>query len=193
MNHPATDQEFRTLARGEVLFRQGDAACAIYFVDKGQLRLERHTSDGRRVTLHTARGGELFAEASLFAEGYHCDAVAIEPSDVRIFAKSAVLDSIRSDPMNALSLLAAMARQLHQVRQRLELRNVRSARERVSLYLELRAGPDGAVPVDGELQDIAADLGLTREALYRTLALLETSGIIERRDREILLKRSSTA
>jgi CRP-like cAMP-binding protein len=95
--------------------------------------------------------------------------------------------------MNALSLLATMARQLHDVRQRLELRNVRSARERVSLYLELRAGPGGAVRVEGELQDIAADLGLTREVLYRTLAVLETSGLIERRDREILLKKSPAA
>lgn len=185
-----TDQKIRGLARGEPLFRQGDDARAIYFVDAGALRLERRTFDGRLVALHTARRGEFFAEASLFADSYHCDATAIEPSQVRAFGKTAVLEAVRSDPAAALSLLAMMARQLHRVRERLELRNVRSALERVTLYLDLQSRPDGVVPVEGELQDFAADLGLTREALYRTLAALEEAGAIERRGREIFLKKS---
>ena len=42
----------------------------------------------------------------------------------------------------------------------------------------------------GHLQDIASDLGLTREALYRTLASLERAGAIERAGPRILLKKS---
>jgi len=41
-----------------------------------------------------------------------------------------------------------------------------------------------------QLLDIASDLGLTREALYRTLASLERAGAIERAGARILLKRS---
>jgi CRP-like cAMP-binding protein len=100
-----------------------------------------------------------------------------------------VLDLIRSDPESAASVLAVMARQLQEVRQRLELRNVRSARDRIMLYLELKADPDGLVAVGGELQDIAADLGLTREALYRTLATLEQDGAIKRDGTGLVLKR----
>jgi DNA-binding Lrp family transcriptional regulator len=44
-----------------------------------------------------------------------------------------------------------------------------------------------------QLQDIASDLGLTREALYRTLASLERAGAIERAGGRILLKRSVSA
>jgi DNA-binding Lrp family transcriptional regulator len=44
-----------------------------------------------------------------------------------------------------------------------------------------------------QLQDIASDLGLTREALYRTLASLERAGAIERAGARILLKRSVSA
>ena len=39
-------------------------------------------------------------------------------------------------------------------------------------------------------QDIANELGLTREVLYRTLASLELAGAIERNSERILLKRS---
>jgi CRP-like cAMP-binding protein len=58
----------RVLEAGETLFRQGDRATAIFAVDQGRLRLIRHTIDNRPVTLHTARAGELFAEAALFAD-----------------------------------------------------------------------------------------------------------------------------
>jgi DNA-binding IclR family transcriptional regulator len=40
------------------------------------------------------------------------------------------------------------------------------------------------------LQDIASELGLTREALYRTFAGLERAGAIERAGDRILLKKS---
>jgi CRP/FNR family transcriptional regulator, dissimilatory nitrate respiration regulator len=46
------------------------------------------------------------------------------------------------------------------------------------------------VKLRGQLQDIASDLGLTREALYRTLASLERAGAIERAGARILLKKS---
>ena len=73
-----------------------------------------------------------------------------------------------------------MAHQLHALRYKLELRSVRSARDRILLTLELQAERDGTVRLSREIQDLAFDLGLTREAVYRTLAALEREGIIER-------------
>jgi len=72
------------------------------------------------------------------------------------------------------------------------LRNIRSARDRVLQYLRLRAGIDGrSVTMEGQLQDIAAEIGMTREALYRTLAALEAQGLLTRTETTILLKKSS--
>ena len=182
--------ERRSLARNEVLFRQGDKVTAIYFVEAGRLRLERRTFDGRLLVLATTPAGEFFVEAALFSETFHCDAVATEPSEVRVYPKAAVLNALRADPANALSFLAQMARQVMGLRQRLELMRVRSAKERVMLYLELKAGPEGrSVDLRSPLQDVASELGLTREALYRTLASLERAGAIERAGACIVLKR----
>ena len=71
-------------------------------------------------------------------------------------------------------------------------RNIHSARERVFQHLLLAAVPDGrTVALDGPLQDVAADLGLTREAVYRTLAALEADGMISRREGTIVLRKTA--
>jgi CRP-like cAMP-binding protein len=183
--------ERRSLARNEVLFRQGDKVDAIYFVEAGRLRLERQTFDGRSLVLGTTSSGKFFVEAALFADNFHCDAVATEPSQVCIYPKAAVLSALRADPANAMSLLSLMAHQVMELRHRLEIMKVRSAKERVMLYLDLNAGPGSrTVHLRSQLQDIAGELGMTREVLYRTLAGLERAGAIERAGDRILLKRS---
>jgi UDP-N-acetylglucosamine 2-epimerase (non-hydrolysing) len=93
------------------------------------------------------------------------------------------------EPLGHLDFLKLMAHQVIEARQRLELMKTRSAKERVILYLDLHAGPQGFLTLKSELQDIASELGLTREAFYRTLASLERAGAIERSGARIALKR----
>jgi CRP-like cAMP-binding protein len=144
----------RVLAPGDLLFRQGDPAAAIYKVESGRLRLIRRTVDDHLVILHTARRGEFFAEASLFAEAYHCDAVAAAQSSVRVYPKATVMEAMRTDPALAEAFMARLAHQLQELRARMELRNIRSARDRVLQYLRLRAGVHGrGVAIEGQLQD----------------------------------------
>ena len=181
----------RSLARNETLFRQGDKVAAIYFVETGELRLERRTFDGRLLILGVTPANQFFVEAALFSESFHCDAVATEPSRVRIYPKAALLTALSADPTSALSFLKLLAHQVFELRQRLEVMKVRSAVDRVMLYFDLHAGPDGrTVNLRSQLQDIAGELGLSREAFYRTLASLEREGAIERAGSRILLKRS---
>jgi len=183
--------ERRSLARNEILFRQGDKVTAIYFIESGSLRIERRTFDGRILILGTTPANKFFVEAALFADIFHCDAVAVEASRVRLYPKTAVLNALRTDPESAMMFLALIARQVIDLRQQMELMKVRSAAERVKLYLDFNAGPDGhTVNLPGRLQDVASELGLTREAFYRTLASLERAGAIERADHHIVLKRS---
>lgn len=171
----------RVLEAGEALFCQGDQATAIFEVEQGRLRMLRHTVDNREVVLHTARKGELFAEAALFSGIYQCDAVASTASQVRAYPKHELLAAFRNDPALGEHFMAELAHQVLALRARLEERNIRSARERVLHHLALAAGADGrTVRVDGRLMDLAAEIGLTHEVLYRTLAALEKESVIVR-------------
>ncbi len=183
----------RELEAGEALFRQGDRTFAIFEVERGRLRLIRNTVASHPVVLHTARPGELLAEAALFASAYQCDAVAAAASRVRAYPKRELLASFRADPALAERFMAVLAHQIHALRARLEERNIRSARERVLHHVALHAGADGrTMPVEGTLLDLAAEIGLTPEALYRTLAELEKEGVVLRTTSGIMLRKRAT-
>ena len=109
---PATIQErstVRELEPGKSLFRQGDKTFAIFEVEQGRLRLIRHTIDNHPVVLHTAKKGDLFAEAALFASAYQCDAIAAVASRVRIYPKRSILAAFRNDPALGEQFMAVLA------------------------------------------------------------------------------------
>jgi len=57
-------------------------------------------------------------------------------------------------------------------------------------FLALNVGADGrTVELRGTVKDLAEEIGLTHEALYRTLAALERSGEIRRAPGKITLLR----
>lgn len=180
----------RKLKSGEMLFRLGGKSGGLYEIVTGRVRLARVDRSGHEVVLHVAGPGETIAEASLFSPHYHCDAIASTNAQVRIYPKAAMLAAFEKDPKAAQAFAATLARQVMNLRTRLEQRNIRSARERVRHFLKVNAGADGCtVELHGSLKDLAAELGLTHEAFYRTLAGLERSGEISRGKDKITLRR----
>lgn len=178
----------RGLRKGETLFRQGAETFAIFQVLKGRVRLMRYLADGSSVCLYVAQAGDTFSEAALYSPVYHCDAIADLDSRVEVHPKDALLAAFARDPNAAQSFAAHLARQVISLRAHLELRNIRSARERVWQYLMLNAmDKNQRITFKRPLKDIAQDIGLTHEAFYRALAELEKEGFIERRLRKIIL------
>lgn len=183
----AIDRELKT---NETLFRLGSKAVGMYEVISGRVRLCRVDSTGREIVLHVAGPGETLAEASLYSAEYHCDAVANTDATVRFFPKRELLAAFEMNPKTAQAFTKMLAHQVMRLRTSIEQRNIRSARERVRHFLALNVGPDSrTVRLRGTLKDLAAEIGLTHEALYRTLAALEVSGEIRRKGRIIVLSK----
>ncbi|HTL64766.1 MAG TPA: Crp/Fnr family transcriptional regulator [Pseudolabrys sp.] len=178
----------RRLKAGEALFRLGDKAAGFYEVVSGRVRLVRVDRVGRETVLHVAGPAETLAEASLFSGQYHCDAVANTDATVRVYPKRQVISAFEKDPKALKTFTAMLAHQVMTLRTRLQQRNIRSARERVRQFLALNIGPDGrSVELHGTLKDLAAEIGLTHEALYRALAALERAGEVKRAGNRIML------
>jgi len=78
--------------------------------------------------------------------------------------------------------IAHLARELRRVRAHSERLSLRTARERVLHFIETE-GERGTINLDQSKKDWASELGLTHEALYRTLAKMEKRG-------ELLVKHS---
>ena len=176
----------RNLSPGSALFRQGDHAVAVYVVEQGRLAMIRHTADGRRITLFTAGPGDSFAEAALFSEIYHCDAVAELRTRVVSIPTAELRTVIARHKSLAERLMARLAHQVQELRLRIELRSIRGARERVLQFLLLATqAKGGTVTFPRPLKDVAGEIGLTPESFYRALAALAKSGRIRRRGRRI--------
>jgi CRP-like cAMP-binding protein len=178
----------RTLKAGQALFRIGDVPAVLFEVIKGSVRLVRTDASGRETVLYTAGPGQVISEASLFAATYHCNAVAATTATVRAYPKAALFAEFSRDPDAANAFMAMLAREIMSLRTRLELSNIHSARDRVRHYLALNMPAGGKTMVlPGTVKDLAQHLGLTHEALYRTLAAMQQDGEIKRSGRKITL------
>ncbi|MBC8166964.1 MAG: Crp/Fnr family transcriptional regulator [Bryobacteraceae bacterium] len=176
----------RDLASGQVLYRRGDPATAVFAVQRGRLKLLAYTSEGQRVPLYVVRPGEWVSEAALFAGEYCSDVVAEIPSRVAVVPKEAMVLALQHNSELATEFMRMMARRWNLLRMRLELRALHSARERIMQYFLAMAPPgQKTVRLDRPLKSIAEDLGLTHESFYRSLAQLIKDGVIHRNKTEI--------
>ena len=176
----------RELTPGQVLFNFRDRAEYVFALQKGRIRLERYTCEGDRVIFHIIRTGESFAESALFSKTYRWNAVVEIPSSVVFYPKDIVWQTLNNKPHLALDFLAKLDRQSQSLEQLLLLRSIRSARDRLLQYILLAASPDRTkVIFDRSYKDIADELGLSSETLYRNLADLEKLQIIRRQGKEI--------
>lgn len=156
----------RRLERGEALMHQGDPVESMALVVTGRLVLSRPTAEGGQIILQRAGPGDVLAEASAYSACYHCAAHAAEASEVLLTPRGAFRARLEGDAALAALWSAHLAHAVQKARLRAEIRSLRGVAARLDAWLA--AGL--ALPEKGHLQDLAAEIGVSREALYRELA-----------------------
>ncbi|RAM49405.1 MAG: Crp/Fnr family transcriptional regulator [Hapalosiphonaceae cyanobacterium JJU2] len=180
---------YKDLAHGEVLFYQNEPSQGIFAIDSGRIKLIHYTDVGKTVNHYSVRPGEYFAEVALFNETYVCTAVAELPSRIICFPKEVFLNTLEQDFNLSKTFTEQLARRLHYTKLLLELRGMRSARERVLHYLRVITPANEKILVlEHPLKEIANDIGITPEALSRTLTQLQSDGVITRIKRKIIFR-----
>jgi CRP-like cAMP-binding protein len=162
------------LAAGEILFRVGDPVLSLFLVVAGALRLTRALPHGLPLTLQRAGPGAILAEASLFADTYHCDASAAEDSVLRVVPLRRIRGALNDEPELAFALARDLAHELHRARAHAEILSLRTVAERVDAWLVLNGG---SLPPKGRWRQLASVIGTTPEALYREIALRQRIGL----------------
>ncbi len=155
-----------TLAEGEVLFRFGDSIRSMFLVVSGGMRLVRHLPHGRALTLQLAEEGAILAEASLFADQYHCDAVAVSAARLRVLPRQRAEEAVTRNHATARLWAKHLATEIHRARTQVEIVSLKTVTERLDMWQALR----GKLPPKGQWLRLASEIGVTPEALYRELA-----------------------
>jgi CRP-like cAMP-binding protein len=169
-----------SLSKGDKLFKQGDLVTNIYFIKIGKIKLIRNTCEGSPVIVHTGEQGESIAEASLFSDFYHCSAIADSVSTVLSVKKSILLTVMQENPKVMMELLAIFSHQVRDLRTINEIKNIRSASERILSYIKTNINENQEFKLNLSLKDIAHKIGLAHETFYRELKNLENLGKIKR-------------
>lgn len=159
-----------TLEKGQALFHAGEDVRDMYLVRAGHVQLLRHTSRGICLVLQNATAGKVLAEASAYSKAYHCDAVTTCTSSVAAVQKQEFRAALERDPALAQVWAMYLAHGVQAARFRAELRTLPRVADRLEAWL----AEGNNLPEKGRWQDVAAELGITREALYRELSRRRT-------------------
>lgn len=198
---PASDIEaiaagcsLRTLAKDEMLFREGERAEGFYVVQTGKVSIFRVTPDGREQIICIFETAESFAEVTLATmETYPANAIALESSQVILVSKGHFRDLLYRKPELALHMLASMSLHLKFLVQTIHDLKGRQIEARLAEWL-LRQSPEpsGAEPAVFDLpvskKTLAGQLGVTSETLSRTLARFRNESLIEVRGPTIVMR-----
>jgi CRP/FNR family transcriptional regulator len=176
----------RELARGELVFSEGDAASFLPMLLAGQVKLFRAGPDGREQVLHVVRAPTSFAEAAVFGPGiFPATAQALTAGQLATLPRATLLDLLARRPQLVLALLASMSVWLRRLVDLVEGLSLHSVEERVGAYLWsafVRSGiallPGAQVRLEDPKHLIAALCGTAPEVLSRTFRKLEADGAV---------------
>ena len=167
-----------SVKKGTLLFQTGKKPELMFFVLSGEVTLERISQQGDPVVLQRTRYG-FVSEASLQSPKYHCDGRVVANSEVIQIPLPALAAALTSDSAFAARWIRMLNQEVKRLRLQCERLSMKSVKDRV-LHLIHTEGKNGQYQVSTGLKSLAGELGVTHEALYRTLAALEHSCDIKR-------------
>jgi CRP-like cAMP-binding protein len=177
----------RHIAKGEILFYEGDDAHGLYLVEQGSIKIFKLSASGREQVLHVERPGNSFAELPLFDGGpYPASAGALEDSSLLFIPKKAFDELCMARPQIALSVIRVIGKRLRKLTRLIEEISLKDVEHRLAWWLLERAEEHGGRQAESvELQitlshgDIGTRIGTVREVVTRTFSRLEAEGLIQ--------------
>lgn len=168
------------LKKGTLLFKTGKKPEWMFFVLSGEVTLERLSQHGDSVVLQRTRHG-FVSEASLQSPKYHCDGVVVANSEIIQIPIQTLADALSTDPAFAGRWINMLNQEVKRLRLQCERLSMKSVKDKI-LHLINTEGKNGKYQVSTGLKSLAGELGITHEAMYRTLAALDKSKTIRREE-----------
>ncbi len=184
-----------SLARGELLFREGDLDHRLFVIDTGKVKLGRGASDGRENLLAVLGPGEMFGELSWFDPGPRTSsATAVSPTTLAMLDHDDLRLWMADRPHVAAHLLQALARRLRRTNSviaDLVFTDVSGRVAKTLLDLAQRFGRPSErglrVPHDLTQEELAQLVGASRETVNKALADFAARGWLRLEARAVVL------
>ncbi len=176
------------LARGDVLFRAGEACLGVHVLVYGQVKLSSFSPLGGEKVLEIVGAGECIGEApALTGEPYPAAAHALADCLLLLVERGALCQAIESNRALARAAMARLGRRVHTLIGDIESLSLRSGSQRVVDYLlhETARPPGLQVRLPAAKSVIASRLNLSPEHFSRILGELAQRELIRVRGRQV--------
>jgi CRP-like cAMP-binding protein len=183
-----TKQKFK---RGASIFRQGDDADAVYYVEKGKVHITVASKQGTEGVIAILEPGEFFGEGGLAGQPLHmATASALSEASVIRIEKDTMIRLLKEEPSFSQLFMGFLLSRNVQIEADLVDQLFNSSEKRLARVLLLLAhfGKDGKMePVIPKIsQDLlAARVGTTRSRInffmnkFRKLGFIEYNGTLK--------------
>ncbi|MGE0524979.1 MAG: Crp/Fnr family transcriptional regulator [Variibacter sp.] len=189
----------RRVAAGQVVFRQGDPAGALYVVATGRLRATQTTADGQQVIIRYLGPGEVAGYTTLSGGGTHPGTVTAVEDALLISWTGAAMKKLMAEhssiAMNAVAFLGA---RYHEMQVRIRELSTEKVERRIAhtvLRLAEQAGRRTArgieIAIPLSRQDLAEMSGTTLHTVSRTLSAWEEQKIVSCGRRRVVVAKAN--
>lgn len=173
------------LRKGAHLFSIGSEPQWMFYVLNGEVSLERSGAHGEHVIVQRCRQG-FVSEASLMVNTYHCDAIALEETHVIRIPVIAMRHALFQDAAFANRWMLTLNAEIMRLRTQCERLCLHSVEERLVHFIQTE-GLAGQYTIHTGIKTLAAQLGVSHEALYRTITDMKKQGKLDRTSEKLVL------
>jgi CRP/FNR family cyclic AMP-dependent transcriptional regulator len=180
--------------KNSTIIAAGDPTDAMYVVVSGRLKVVMSDKEGQEVILAILNQGEFFGEMGLIAQAPRSATVTtIEPCELLTITRADFTKCLQGNFDLTMNVIRGLVKRLREADKKIGSLALMDVYGRVArLLLEMAETIDGQKVITKKLtkRDIAKMIGASREMVSRVMKELQTSGRIEVRAGEILLRDS---
>ena len=184
-----------TFQKGQFIFKQEESGSHLFVVLTGLVKIFFTSSSRRRKTLAMLQSGDFFGEMALLdGKVRSANAMAVRPSKVLVIQKADFKRLLMKDPDLTFVVLRTLCDRLRKADEQIRSLIFKNVHGRVVKTLVDMSHDgkreDGGVVLRNPMtrQELAEIVGTTREPVTRSLGMLRRAGLIEYRDKSIIIK-----
>src|SRR6202167_4712424 len=183
----------RNFRRGQIVFSRDDPGDTVVVVVSGRVKVVLRSADGGELTLTVIEAGGLFGELSVADNGPRSpDAETLEDCQLLLIPRQAIQDLCARLPSVAQALTSSIAATLRRLTGEAgDLVFLDLPRRVAKVLLSQPRDADGTIRLRMSQEELAHQVGGTRQSVNAALRGFERRGWLEVRDRTVIVKQAA--
>jgi len=178
------------LAKDTMVFRQGDPATSVFYIQKGKVKLTVISKTGKEAVIAVLGAGDFFGEGCLTTQLFRMStATALSECSIMRLEKAVVIDTLHDEPAFSEVLLSYMLTRTIRIEEDLVDQLFNSSEKRLARALLLLANfgkegqPESVIPKISQ-ETLADMIGTTRSRVsffmnkFRKMGFIEYNGTL---------------